>query len=162
MVLVLPLSEMQRRERQERIARSQFCGSAEIDSPPPRVHAPFSRNRDGRLERSQPRRRRDRNEAPSARLSDLQRRESIVERAFLFEKHIDLPTYERQRDEVRDAITTVTIELENARANHLDVEGPLRFSEGVLCNAAQLSTDAAPEQKQRLQAALVSSGPPDA
>jgi hypothetical protein len=55
-------------------------------------------------------------------------------------------------------MTMVTIELENARANHLDVEGLLRFSEGVLCNAAQLWTDAAPEQKQRLQAALFPQG----
>jgi hypothetical protein len=44
------------------------------------------------------------------------------------------------------------------RSNELDIEGLLRFSEDVLCNAARLWTDAAPEQKQRLQAALFPQG----
>jgi hypothetical protein len=81
-----------------------------------------------------------------------------VERAFLFDKHIDHATYERQRNELRDAMTMVTIELENVRSNELDIEGLLRFSEDVLCDAARLWTDAAPEQKQRLQAALFPQG----
>jgi site-specific DNA recombinase len=92
------------------------------------------------------------------RLSDLEHRESTVERAFLFDKHIDHATYERQRNELRDAMTMVTMELENVRSNELDIEGLLRFSEDVLCNAARLWTDAAPEQKQRLQAALFPQG----
>jgi hypothetical protein len=85
-------------------------------------------------------------------------RKSLVDRAFLFDKHIDLPTYERQRDEIRDATTLAKIELENVRARDLDVEGLLRFSESVLCKAARLWTDAAAEQRQRLHVALFPQG----
>jgi hypothetical protein len=89
-----------------------------------------------------------------ARIQELQRREALLESAFLYESKIDAATYERQREDLRSATALATIELGDARAVALDVEALLRFSEDVLCNAARLWTDAAPDQKQRLQAAL--------
>jgi hypothetical protein len=89
-----------------------------------------------------------------ARLAELQRRETLLERAYIYEARIDAQAYERQRDDLRNAITLTTIELEDARADDLDVEALLRFSEDVLCNAARPWMNAPPDQKQRLQAAL--------
>jgi len=93
-----------------------------------------------------------------ARMGDLKGRETLLERAYIYDQKIDAEAYERQRDDLRCAMTMAAIELEDARANDLDVEALLRFSENVLCNAAGLWQDAAPDQKQRLQAALFPKG----
>ena len=77
---------------------------------------------------------------------------------FAYERKIDARTYERQRDDLRQAITLATLELEDSRAADVDVEALLRFSERVLCNAAALWQDAPLDQRQRLQAALFPEG----
>jgi hypothetical protein len=51
----------------------------------------------------------------SARLGELQRREALLEAAFLYEGKIDAQAYERQRDDLRNAMAMATIELEDAR-----------------------------------------------
>ena len=94
--------------------------------------------------------------ALSTRVGELQRREGLLDSAFLYERKIDARTYERQRDDVRQALTLATIELEDARAADVDVEALLRFSEGGLCNAAALWRDAPLEKS--LQAALFPEG----
>jgi hypothetical protein len=93
-----------------------------------------------------------------SRISELERRESLLETAFLYDAKIDRDTYTRQRDGIREALTLAKIELEDARCEDLDVEGLLRFSEDVLCNAARLWRDAPIEDKLRIQAALFPSG----
>ena len=46
------------------------------------------------------------------RLHELERREALLDEAFLYQKQIDAKTYERQRDKVREEITLARIELE--------------------------------------------------
>jgi hypothetical protein len=86
----------------------------------------------------------------SAKLSKLQQREALVDEAFLYKREIDQPTYERQRDKLREDIALVRIELEDAKLDEIDLEGVLGFAEHVLTNAARLWMEAAPEQKTRL------------
>ncbi len=93
-----------------------------------------------------------------ARVAHLQRREAMLEEAFLYEKRIDAKTYERQRDTMREDIALVRIELEDARLEEIDVEGLLGFAEHLLGNAARLWMEATAEQKQRLQRVLFPQG----
>ncbi|MDP6373109.1 MAG: recombinase family protein [Vicinamibacterales bacterium] len=92
------------------------------------------------------------------RLAGLQGREGLLEDAYLYEKRIDLATYERQRDKLREKIALCRIELEDVRLEEIDVEGLLGFAEHVLGNAARLWVEARPEQKLRLQRALFPEG----
>jgi hypothetical protein len=66
----------------------------------------------------------------STKLSKLQQREALVDEAFLYEdeaflykREIDRPTYERQRDKLREDIALVRIELEDAKLDEIDLEG---------------------------------------
>lgn len=93
-----------------------------------------------------------------ARLTDLRGREALLEDAFLYEKRIDVVTYERQRDKMREDIALVRIELEDARLEEIDVEGLLAFAEHVLGNAARLWKETIGHQRQRLQNVLFPEG----
>jgi hypothetical protein len=94
----------------------------------------------------------------SKKLGELQRREGLLDEAYLYDKRIDRPTYERQRDKLREEIALARIELDDARLEEIDVEGVLAFAEHVLTNAARLWVEASPEQKTRLQRALFPDG----
>ena len=74
----------------------------------------------------------------TARLAGLQRREALLEEAFLFARSIGAATYERQRDKVRGEIALARIELEDAKLEEIDLDGVLGFAEHVLGNAARL------------------------
>jgi hypothetical protein len=80
------------------------------------------------------------------------------EDAFVYEKRIDVATYERQRDKMREDIALVRIELEDARLEEVDVEGLLGFAEHVLSNAARLWLEATGDQRPRLQRILFPEG----
>ena len=92
------------------------------------------------------------------RLHELERREALLDEAFLYQKQIDPKTYERQRDKVREEITLARIELEDSRLDELDVEGIVGFAEQVLANAARLWMAGTPDQRQRLQRVLFPEG----
>ena len=92
------------------------------------------------------------------KLSDLRRREELLEEAFLYAKRIDATTYERQRDVIREQIALATIDLDDARHEETDVDGVLGFAEHVLTNAARLWQEATIEQRTRLQRALYPEG----
>ena len=92
------------------------------------------------------------------KLADLRRREIVLEDAFVFDKRIDTQTYERRRDQTREDIALVRIELEDARIEEIDVEGLLGFAEHLLANAGRLWSEAPAEQKQRLQRVLFPEG----
>jgi DNA invertase Pin-like site-specific DNA recombinase len=96
--------------------------------------------------------------ALEARLTELRRREEVLEAAYLFEKRVDAITYDRQRDKLREDIALVRMELEQARLDEIDVEGLLDFAEHVLNNAAHLWLDAPPELKRRLQTVIFPEG----
>ena len=65
------------------------------------------------------------------KLADSRRREEKLEEEFVYKKTIDLMTYERQRDKVREQIALASIDLEDARQEEIDVEGLLGFAEYV-------------------------------
>jgi site-specific DNA recombinase len=92
------------------------------------------------------------------RIRGLRERETRLEDAYLFEKLIDVTTYERQRDRIRQDIAVSELELEDAKLDEIDVEGLLGFAEHVLGNAATLWLEADVDQKQRIQRALFPKG----
>jgi site-specific DNA recombinase len=92
------------------------------------------------------------------KLADLRRREELLEDAYLYAKKIDAITYERQRDAIREQIALVTIELDDARHDEIDVEGLVGLAEYVMTNAARLWMEATAEQRPRLQRALFPEG----
>jgi site-specific DNA recombinase len=93
-----------------------------------------------------------------ARLAELQRRESVLDNAYLFERRIDDLTYEKKRDEIREGIALARLAVEDARVEEIDVEGLLRYAEFVMEQAATLWTDASPHQRIRLQSVLFLEG----
>ena len=92
------------------------------------------------------------------RLHELERREALLDEAFLYQKQIDAKTYERQRDKVREETTLARIELEDSRLDEFDVEGIVGFAEHLLTNAARLWMTGTPDQRQRLQRVLLPEG----
>jgi hypothetical protein len=72
-------------------------------------------------------------------------------RAFIFARAIDLETYERQRDRLREELTLVEIDRHGSKVEEFDVEGILSFAERILLRASDLWIQASLEQRQRLQ-----------
>ena len=81
--------------------------------------------------------------APSARCP--------FEGFHIYEQAIDLGTYERQRDRLREELTLIEIDRHGSKLEEFDVEGILNFAERVLPRAADLWIQASLEQRQRLQ-----------
>jgi site-specific DNA recombinase len=71
--------------------------------------------------------------------------------AFLFERSIDVETYDRHAEKLREQLTLVRIERHSGQLEELDVEGILAFAERVLPRAADLWVQASLEQQQRFQ-----------
>jgi site-specific DNA recombinase len=55
-----------------------------------------------------------------------------LDEAFIFAKTIDLDTYERQRDRLREELTLAQIDRHTSELEELDVEGILAFAERVV------------------------------
>lgn len=83
-----------------------------------------------------------------------------LDEAFIFARAIDLETYERQRDRVREELTLVQIDRHSTQLEALDVEGILAFVERVLPRAADLWVRASLDQRQRLQRLFFPEGVP--
>jgi len=92
------------------------------------------------------------------KLTKLQDREALLNRAFIYERKIDSTTYQSERDAIREQIALGTVELDDARHDEADVEHLVAFAEHVLTNAARLWTEAKPEQKTLLQRSLFPEG----
>jgi len=90
--------------------------------------------------------------------TDLRHREELLEDAFLYAKKIDVTTYERQRDILREQIALASNDLDDARQDEIDFEGLLGFAEYVVTNAARLWMEATAEQRPRLPRALLPEG----
>jgi hypothetical protein len=71
--------------------------------------------------------------------------------AYLYAETIDLTSYERQRDRLRQELTLMQIDKHSVDLEKFDVEGVLAFAERVLPRAADLWVQAPLNQKQRLQ-----------
>ena len=97
-------------------------------------------------------------EALSARLTDLERRETRVEDAYLYDGSIDRSTYERQRDRLRDDIAAVRAELESLVLDGLDVEAVLAFAGNFVNELPQVWLTAGAQRRQKLQRAIFPNG----
>jgi hypothetical protein len=74
-----------------------------------------------------------------------------LDEAFLFEPSIDIETYDRHAEKLREELTVVRIERHCGQLEELDVEGILAFAERVLPRAADLWVQASFDQRQRFQ-----------
>jgi site-specific DNA recombinase len=74
-----------------------------------------------------------------------------LDEAFLFERSIDIDTYDRHAEKLREELTLVRIERHSGHLDELDVEGILAFAERVLPRASDLWVQASLEQRQRFQ-----------
>ena len=85
------------------------------------------------------------------RAKAIQQKLDRLDDAFIYKESIDLGTYERQRDRLREELTLVEIDRLGSKVEEFDVEGILNFAERVLPRAADLWIQASLEQRQRLQ-----------
>jgi site-specific DNA recombinase len=81
----------------------------------------------------------------------IQEKLDRLDEAFLFERSIDIETYDRHAEKLREQLTLVRIERHSDQLEELDVEGILGFAERVLPRAADLWVQASLEQRQRFQ-----------
>jgi hypothetical protein len=88
----------------------------------------------------------------------IQQKLDRLDDAFIFARSIDLETYERQRDRLREELTLVPIDRHGSELEELDVEGILSFAERVLPRAADLWVQSSLDQRQRLQQLLFPEG----
>ena len=93
------------------------------------------------------------NEVASAesRAKAIQQKLDRLDGAFIYKESIDLGTYERQRDRLREELTLVEIDRHGSKVDEFDVEGILNFAERVLPRASDLWIQASLDQRQRLQ-----------
>jgi Resolvase, N terminal domain len=74
-----------------------------------------------------------------------------LDEAFLYAEAIDVTTYGRQRDKLREELTLAKIDHHAEAVDELDVEGILAFAERILPRASDLWVQASLDYKQRLQ-----------
>ena len=108
-----------------------------------------------------------RKRAVRAELEDVERKVKAIQPkldrlddTFIFARAIDLETYERQRDRLREELTLVQIDHHSTQLEDLDVEGILGFAERVLPKASELWVHASLDQRQRLQQLFFPEGVP--
>ena len=71
--------------------------------------------------------------------------------AFLFERSLDIDTYARHAEKLREELTLVRIDRHSGQLDELDVAGILAFAERVRPRASDLWVQASLEQRQRFQ-----------
>ncbi|HMF99458.1 MAG TPA: hypothetical protein VKE96_34395, partial [Vicinamibacterales bacterium] len=74
-----------------------------------------------------------------------------LDEAFLFERSIDIETYDRHAEKLREELTLARIDRHSGQLEELDVEGILAFAERVLPRAADLWVEASLDQRERFQ-----------
>jgi len=92
------------------------------------------------------------------RIAEIERKQKSIrekldrlDQAFLFERSIDIETYDRHHDTLREELTLAQMDRHSAELEEMDVEGILAFAERVLPSASNLWVQASFAQKQRLQ-----------
>jgi hypothetical protein len=93
----------------------------------------------------------DRTTEQQRRVSAIQQKMDKLDDAFLYSEAIDLTTYGRQRDKLREELTFAKIDHHTDAVDELDVEGILAFAERILPRASDLWVQASLDYKQRLQ-----------
>ena len=90
--------------------------------------------------------------AQAQRTADaIQQKLDRLDEAFLFQRSIDIDTYDRHAERLREELTLARIAKHSAELDELDVEGILAFAERVLPRAADLWVQAPLDQRQRFQ-----------
>jgi hypothetical protein len=74
-----------------------------------------------------------------------------LDEAFLFERSIDIDTYDRHAEKLREELTLARIDRHSGQLEELDVEGILAFAERILPRASDLWVQASLDQRQRFQ-----------
>jgi site-specific DNA recombinase len=85
------------------------------------------------------------------RVEGIQTKLDRLSEAFLFDRTIDIDTYDRQRDRLHAELTLARMDHHETDLDDLDVEGILAFAERVLPRASDLWVQASLEQRQCLQ-----------
>ena len=85
------------------------------------------------------------------RTKAIQQKLDRLDEAFLFAQSIDIDTYDRHKDKLRQELTLLDIDRHSDLLEKFDVEGILAFAERVLPRASDLWVHASLEQRQRLQ-----------
>src|SRR4051812_29086669 len=92
------------------------------------------------------------------RIAEMERKQKAIrekldrlDQAFLFERTIDIDTYDRHRDKLREELTLAQMDRHSSELEEMDVEGILAFAERVLPSASNLWVQSSFAQKQRLQ-----------
>jgi hypothetical protein len=84
------------------------------------------------------------------RVKSIRQKLDRLDEAFLYSESIDVATYSRQRDKLREELTLSKIDHHTEAVDELDVEGILAFAERILPRASDLWVQASLD-KQRLQ-----------
>jgi hypothetical protein len=90
----------------------------------------------------------DRTTEQQRRVSAIQQKLDKLDEAFLYSESIDVTTYGRQRDKLREELTFAKIDHHTEAVDELDVEGILAFAERILPRVRPVGAGVA-----RLQAA---------
>ncbi len=92
------------------------------------------------------------------RIAEIERKQKTIrerldrlDEAFLYERSIDIDTYDRHRDKLREELTIAQMDRHASELEEMDVEGILAFAERVLPSASNLWVQSSLDQKQRLQ-----------
>jgi hypothetical protein len=93
----------------------------------------------------------DRTTEQQRRVSAIQQELDKLDEAFLYAEAIDVTTYGRQRDKLREELTLAKIDHHAEAVDELDVEGILASAERILPRASDLWAQASLDYKQRLQ-----------
>jgi hypothetical protein len=93
----------------------------------------------------------DRTAEQDRRVKAIQQKLDRLDEAFLYSESIDLTSYSRQRDKLREELTFAKIDHHADTVDELDVEGILAFAERILPRASDLWVQASLDYKQRLQ-----------
>jgi hypothetical protein len=81
----------------------------------------------------------------------IQEKPDRLDEAFLFERSIDIETYDRHAEKLREELTLARIDRHSGQLEELDVEGILAFAERILPRASDLWVQASLDQRQRFQ-----------
>ena len=74
-----------------------------------------------------------------------------LDEAFLFDRSIDIETYDRHAEKLREQLTLARIDRHSGQVDELDVEGILAFAKRILPCASDLWVQASLNQRQRFQ-----------
>ena len=92
------------------------------------------------------------------KLRELRSNRDKLEDAFIYQKAIDLETYQRMRTALLSDITLAQMELREASLEAIDAEEVIEFALEVLVNASNLWKTSSLDQKQRFQQVLFPEG----